>query len=107
MRANVTPAKNMNLLNVGCSWPELPEQPQDDTTLRHEQIKLRIAEIEAVVDVMDRLSQGEELVRHSMSNAPDFDWERWRHVDASSPVMVGHSLGGSAAVRILSSFTPR
>lgn len=69
----------------------------DDTKLRHEQIKLRVAELEAVVDAMRKLSQGEKLIRYSL-NAPDFDWERWKSVDATRPIIAGHSLGGSAAV---------
>ena len=74
----------------------MPEQPKDDTTLRHEQIKCRIAEIEAVVDVMRKLSQGERLP--DGCKIPNLDWERFRSVDATRPVMAGHSLGGSAAV---------
>lgn len=84
-------------LSDTCSWPELEEQPTDDTKLRHEQIKLRIAEIEAVVDIMNKLNNGETVIRSSM-NAPDFDWERWKLVDTTHPIMAGHSLGGSAAV---------
>ena len=79
-----------------CSWPDLPEQPTDDTTLRHEQIKCRIAEIEAVVDVMRKIAQGERLP--DGLKIPDMDWERFKCVDATRPVMAGHSLGGSAAV---------
>ncbi|PSR73510.1 hypothetical protein PHLCEN_2v10651 [Hermanssonia centrifuga] len=78
-------------------WPELEEQPPDDTILRHEQIKLRVAEVEATVDLMRRLSRGEPVTRDSI-DSPDFDWERWKYMDASRPVMAGHSLGGSAAL---------
>lgn len=80
------------------SWPDLSEQPTDDTTLRREQIKCRIAEIEAVVDVMRKLSRGEKLV--DGMTIPNLDWERFRCVDVSTPVMAGHSLGGSAAVSV-------
>ena len=83
------------------SWPELEQQPTDDTTLRHEQIKLRVAEIETVVEMMRKLSQGEPLADCTL-DAPSFDWERWKYVDATQPVMAGHSLGGSAAVSITS-----
>ena len=79
------------------SWPELDEQPTDDTILRHEQIKLRVAEIEAVIDTMNKLSQGGPLADCQI-DAPNFEWERWKFVDTTRPVMAGHSLGGSAAV---------
>ena len=79
------------------SWPELDEQPTDDTKLRHEQIKLRVAEVECVVDIIHKLSAGDPAVR-SCLEGPSLDWDRWRCVDARSPVMTGHSLGGSAAV---------
>lgn len=46
---------------------------------------------------MRKISQGESLTRYSMEG-PDFDWERWTCVDASRPIISGHSLGGSAAV---------
>ena len=79
------------------SWPDLTEQPKDDTTLRREQIKLRVAEIDATVDAMKKLASGDCPARYSME-APDFDWSRWKAVDVEKPVIVGHSLGGSAAV---------
>ena len=82
-----------------CSWPDLKEQPRDDTILRHAQIELRKAEIEAVVDAIQKLSSGEELTRYSMCSSA-FDWSRFQKVDASKPIIVGHSLGGSAAVSI-------
>ncbi len=96
--SRVTPSIEIVLTVCLCSWPELEEQPTDDTKLRHEQIKLRVAEVEAVVDIMQKLSRGEKPLRSSI-NSPDFDWDRWRMVDCSRPIMAGHSLGGSAAVR--------
>jgi hypothetical protein len=82
------------------SWPDLETQPTDDTTLRHEQIKLRLAEIEEVIGAMTRLSQGDDVRRTSI-DSPDFDWNRWADcIDTAKPVMAGHSLGGSAAVCI-------
>ncbi|EIN06804.1 hypothetical protein PUNSTDRAFT_54174 [Punctularia strigosozonata HHB-11173 SS5] len=80
-------------------WPEIPKdkQPTDDTTLRHEQIKFRVAEFEAVVDTMNKLARGEKLNWYSIT-APDFDWSRFKMVDPSRPVGAGHSLGGSAVL---------
>jgi platelet-activating factor acetylhydrolase len=77
----------------------LPEQPTDDTTLRHEQIKCRIAEIEAVVDVIRKLSEGKPPSEGLQM--PKMDWEKFTSVDATKPVMAGHSLGGSAAVCLM------
>lgn len=79
-------------------WPNLPEQPTDDTILRHEQIKCRIAELENVVDVMQRVSRGEKLNDTNGYKVPNLDWTRFQAVDAAKPVMAGHSLGGSAAL---------
>jgi len=78
-------------------WPELETQPADDTTLRHEQIKMRVAEIDEVIKAMKRLSNGENITRTSI-NLPDFDWSRWQAVDVHKPIMAGHSLGGSAGL---------
>jgi platelet-activating factor acetylhydrolase len=81
------------------SWPELEIQPTDDTTLRREQINMRAAEMEQVIQVMTRLSHGENVARTSI-HSPDFDWTRWRCIDPHAPILAGHSLGGVAAVRI-------
>ncbi|KIM76004.1 hypothetical protein PILCRDRAFT_826858 [Piloderma croceum F 1598] len=78
-------------------WPDLETQPADDTVLRHQQIKLRIAEIEGVIKAMTRLSRGEDITKTSI-DTPDFDWSRWRSVDTNKPIIAGHSLGGSAAI---------
>ncbi|EKM50667.1 uncharacterized protein PHACADRAFT_264049 [Phanerochaete carnosa HHB-10118-sp] len=77
-------------------WPDLPEQPMDDTTLRHEQIMCRIAELESVVDVMSGISSGARPT--DGYKVPALDWSRFKAVDATNPVMAGHSLGGSAAL---------
>lgn len=71
-------------------------QPLDDTTLRHEQIKMRVSEIDEVIKAMTRLSQSGTISTTSID--PEFDWNRWRCIDTRKPVMAGHSLGGSAAV---------
>jgi platelet-activating factor acetylhydrolase len=79
------------------TWPEMEEQPKDDTILRHSQIEFRCAEIEGVVDIMRRISQGEDVDR--LIAAPKFDWSHgWTSIDVDRPIMAGHSLGGSAAV---------
>ena len=79
------------------SWPDLDEQPTDDSILRREQIKCRVAEIEAVVDAMRKLSKGEPLECYSC-NKDSIHWDRWKYLDTRRPVLAGHSLGGGAAV---------
>ncbi|CDO71911.1 hypothetical protein BN946_scf184940.g58 [Trametes cinnabarina] len=80
-------------------WPELSEQPKDDSVLRREQIKCRVAEIEAVIETMQQISKGE--APNELLKKPDASvWSAWRLVDASRPVLAGHSLGGSAALAV-------
>jgi len=92
-------AKNLDWLQWSdLVWPELEVQPTDDTCLRHEQIKMRLAEIEEVIKAMRKIGDGENITRTSI-NSPNFDWNRWRSaLDTDRPVMAGHSLGGSAAI---------
>ncbi len=78
-------------------WPNLQEQPKDDTILRHEQIKCRLAEIEEVVKAMQKISEGEAVAQTTLTPVK-FDFGPC--VDASKPIIAGHSLGGSAAVSI-------
>lgn len=42
----------------GCHirWPDLDPQPADDTTVRHEQIKLRCAEVEETIKAIQSLT---------------------------------------------------
>ena len=73
-------------------WPDLEVQPTNDTTLRHEQIKMRVAEMTETVRALDKLANG------VASPSPKLDFERWKHLDTSETIMTGHSLGGAAAV---------
>ena len=98
------PFSMRQLLICLSSWPDLPEQPTDDSILRREQIKCRVAEIEAVIEAMQKLSQGESIPCHS-EGSRDFELGRWRYLDATKPVLAGHSLGGGAAVRELLSYS--
>lgn len=72
-------------------------QPKDESTLRHEQIQMRCAEMAEARLVLERIARGDRVEKYS-SEACEFDWGRWRNVDTSRPVVVGHSLGGAAAV---------
>lgn len=96
--------KDLNFLNwQDLIWPNLPqdEQPKDDTTLRHDQLELRCAEIEEIIDIMRRINHGDPVIQESIKS-PNFDWERWgpawNAINTNKPVMLGHSLGGSAAL---------
>ncbi|KAH9832525.1 platelet-activating factor acetylhydrolase, isoform II-domain-containing protein [Rhodofomes roseus] len=87
-------------------WPDLETQPTDDTTLRGAQLDLRAAEISEAIRVVGRMASGEDIIRYSdpiqapgVTTAQAFDWKRWDDaVDFETPVMAGHSLGGTAAL---------
>jgi platelet-activating factor acetylhydrolase len=83
------------------SWPDRPadQQPCTDSVLRHFQLKLRVKEIFYTIDTMTRIANGEDVAVASVRR-PNFDWSTWKdRVDTTKPIMAGHSLGGSAAVR--------
>lgn len=93
--------RNIDFLNyTDVDWPDLDCQPSNDTTLRHEQIKMRCAEIEEARNILEKIATGCHVEKYSCDFPPEFDWGRWRAVDASRPVLAGHSLGGAAAVII-------
>ncbi|KAJ7461303.1 platelet-activating factor acetylhydrolase [Mycena galericulata] len=87
-------------------WPDHDPQPADDTTLRHDQLKVRLAELRAVQTALLSLSTDRTnftpiiAARPSLKGPkPSFDWTRWaKCLDAVRPIMCGHSLGGSAAL---------
>ncbi|KAG8998140.1 hypothetical protein FRB93_013822 [Tulasnella sp. JGI-2019a] len=76
-------------------WPDLAEQPKDDTTLRHEQIALRLAETEEVIKALQQVSRGEPVLQTTLTPV-NLEFGKW--IDASRPIMTGHSLGGSLAI---------
>ncbi|KAJ7731777.1 platelet-activating factor acetylhydrolase [Mycena metata] len=87
-------------------WPDHEVQPADDTTLRHDQLKVRLAELRAVQTALVSLSTGAADFAPIVAADPDlkapapsFDWTRWAHcLDAVRPIMCGHSFGGTAAL---------
>lgn len=94
-------APSLTSVHLRSSWPDLPEsqQPSDDTILRHSQLQMRVAEIYRVIESMASLNAGNPLIRNAFQ-FPDFDWTVWQGaIAADKPIMTGHSLGGSAAVR--------
>ncbi|KAJ3492207.1 hypothetical protein NLI96_g149 [Meripilus lineatus] len=77
-------------------WPGC-EQPQNDTTLRHVQLQVRLAEVERVLQTLQKIASGEKITQTKTTEAQtQFDWVRWaRSVDVEKPIMAGHSFGGS------------
>lgn len=107
-------------------------QPTDDRTLRHEQLRMRVAETYAVLramrgeDMTDtcdpdtdeggqrRVGQGKGQgwggargVGADVKGESEESGQGWGglqgNVDARHPVLVGHSLGGSSAVSAFAS----
>jgi hypothetical protein len=70
--------------------------------LRHDQLAIRLVEMRATLDVMNRVCQGklgENTNRLKASRT--VDWEQWRLVvecGDGKVVFAGHSFGGTAAV---------
>lgn len=92
-------------------WPTIPadSQPENDTRLRKDQLEMRCAEFEEVIEIMTRINKGDPVIQTSIKS-PNFDWDRWgpkwNAINTNKPVMVGHSLGGSAGL-LAASYTER
>ena len=79
----------------------MPEQPRNDTTLRHVQLDVRLAEVEGVLKTIKMITKGEPLAQTTLTQAQTtFDWTRWKCVNTHHPVMAGHSFGGTLGVRV-------
>ncbi|CAL1710013.1 unnamed protein product [Somion occarium] len=79
-------------------WPG-QEQPQDDTTLRHVQLQVRLAEVEAVLNALKGITSGQPVSQTQLTEAQTtFDWARWTDVNVRYPIMTGHSFGGSLGI---------
>ncbi|KAH8919333.1 hypothetical protein BT69DRAFT_1224294 [Atractiella rhizophila] len=81
-------------------WPDLKEQPKDDTTLRHEQLRVRLAEFEQVLRVFESINRG-ELIESLLTLGPDWSWKEWEgrlDVEKGRVHVSGHSFGGAAAL---------
>ncbi|KAK4705490.1 platelet-activating factor acetylhydrolase, partial [Phenoliferia sp. Uapishka_3] len=80
-------------------WPDLQEQPKDDTILRHSQLDLRLAEMEITLKVMEMINSGQDIENMSILS-PHWDWISWvGSTDANKAKVMGHSLGGTAAIK--------
>lgn len=76
--------------------------PKDDTTLRHVQLDLRLAEFSAALEIFKKINKGEGgNLEASSILSPNWDWKVWKDaIDIENIVIMGHSFGGSAAVSI-------
>lgn len=71
------------------SWPG-EVQPKDDTTLRHVQLDLRLAEVEAVLNALKGITSGHPVSQTQLTEAQTtFDWARWTGVNIKYPIMSG------------------
>jgi len=89
------------------SWPDLPEneQPKDDTLLRHDQLSIRLVEMDATLQAIRQLTKGELSVEGKAQNhlkaSRTYDWSSWRgrvDVEDGNVTYAGHSFGGTAVV---------
>ncbi|KAH0834815.1 platelet-activating factor acetylhydrolase [Lanmaoa asiatica] len=78
-------------------WIGLDEQPMDDTTLRHVQLRVRLAEVEGVLQALQRLTQGQGLISTGLTSSL-CEWEGWHAIEITKPIIAGHSFGGSLAI---------
>ncbi|KAJ8589801.1 hypothetical protein M405DRAFT_738008 [Rhizopogon salebrosus TDB-379] len=78
-------------------WVNLDEQPKCDNTLRRVQLEVRQAELEHVIIALNRISKGQKVPQTRFSKG-DWSWTPWTCINPSSPIMVGHSFGGSLAL---------
>lgn len=76
-------------------WPEHGEQPCNDTTLRHVQLQVRLAETEGVLDALTKISQGQPVPQTQLTGANELDWSLWQNITTVRPIMAGHSFGGT------------
>ncbi|KAF8553821.1 hypothetical protein OG21DRAFT_1192591 [Imleria badia] len=92
--------KDLDWLNwIDLEWTDTEEQPMDDTILRRVQLGVRLAEVEGVLQALQRLTQGQGLV--STGPTPSLcEWEGWHAMELTKPIIAGHSFGGSLAVGV-------
>ncbi|WVF66669.1 hypothetical protein IAT40_001410 [Kwoniella sp. CBS 6097] len=84
-------------------WPDRSEdqQPKDDNTLRHDQLKIRLVEMKSTLDVITKLTTGAECSQSRLMASRTIDWSLWKglvEVEEGSVCLAGHSFGGTAAI---------
>ncbi|KAI0786998.1 platelet-activating factor acetylhydrolase, isoform II-domain-containing protein, partial [Abortiporus biennis] len=80
-------------------WPD-SKQPENDTTLRHVQLEVRLAETLGVIKTLEKIASGTPVGQTTLTQASTtFDWAAWAScVSMHKPIMAGHSFGGSLGI---------
>ncbi|KAK6904816.1 hypothetical protein I203_105634 [Kwoniella mangroviensis CBS 8507] len=85
-------------------WPDRPEdqQPKDDNTLRHDQLKIRMVEMESAIEIIRKITEGSlgDSKCHLLASRT-VDWNKWKgqvEVGDGKVCLAGHSFGGSAVI---------
>ncbi|WWC85444.1 uncharacterized protein L201_000307 [Kwoniella dendrophila CBS 6074] len=85
-------------------WPDRPEsdQPKDDNTLRHDQLKIRLVEMESAIEIIRKITAGQfEHGKGRLMASRTLDWNPWKgqiDVDEGEICLAGHSFGGTAVI---------
>ncbi|WRT63329.1 uncharacterized protein IL334_000234 [Kwoniella shivajii] len=85
-------------------WPDRPadDQPKDDNTLRHDQLKIRMVEMESTIDIIRKITDGTlEDGKGRLLASRTFDWSTWKglvEVGKGKVCLAGHSFGGTAVI---------
>lgn len=87
----------------GCRWPDLPpdQQPENDTTLRHDQLKIRLIELQATIDALKQIDTGEIGTKGRLQASRTYDWTQWANKLQTGDGRIGlagHSFGGTAVL---------
>ena len=83
----------------------MEEQPKDDNTLRHDQLQIRLVEMEATLAVIRKLTHGDlcatQIAKGCLQASRTYDWKPWVNavdVTEGNVCYVGHSFGGTAVL---------
>ncbi|WVW81392.1 hypothetical protein I302_103384 [Kwoniella bestiolae CBS 10118] len=85
-------------------WPDRPadQQPKDDNTLRHDQLKIRLVEMESTIEIIRKITEGTlENGSGRLLASRTLDWSKWKglvEVGEGKVCLAGHSFGGTAAI---------
>ena len=70
--------------------------------LRHVQLEVRLAEVEAVLHALKGITSGNPVSQTQLTEAQTtFDWARWTSVNPRHPIIAGHSFGGSLGASMM------
>lgn len=79
-------------------WPDLAQQPKDDTTLRHAQLEMRLAELNQTVTALRTMASGTTLGKVAHGRSRKLELQEWAAMDLDRLIVAGHSFGGTMAV---------